>query len=475
METSSASTSLFHEKSGTQDLGLLPSSQEGRATASIETRAIANARSPTETLISGIHLESSLSSTSPHIGILNSPTSTSQHETPRSVPYVETQRRNSEDENSRLVGDLNPEGIFLAATSPSTTGGSALPDRIGVWLSDKPGSGKPKFYSSIPTRNVQSSSIYIPDPITSRFFLSHLEDQCLSLLPDSTNMDALQKIYSEEIHPIFPIIDFDSINESSSQSPAHILLKQVICLAASSSWSSTRFLQLSISGQSMTTLSCKEFSQHMSLAIRTSLNLGIVKDKMSLIQVYALLSLFTQFSGDRNISAELNAQAVTHLQTLGLHHTRDVSNGRDRDHSLKIFCCVWALDRLNAAFHGRPILMHERDFGRNMESSIEAQDHCFQLFLRIVYLLDKVVDLYRPKVDDVVLGWEENFPHFEDIVNQAGALRVRTNLLGKSSKSLDNHILISSSYYRNPLPCGCNFITSFTIDTRRSTLISVLC
>jgi len=422
-----------------QDLGPLPSSQERRVAASIETRARATTRSPTETLASRVHLESSLSPTSPHIGILNSPTNTSQHETPRSVPHVETPRRNSEDENSRLVGDLNPEGIFLAATSPSTTGGSALPDRIGVWLSDKPGSGKPKFYSNLPTRNVQSSSIYIPDPITSRLFLSHLEDQCLSLLPESANMEALRKIYLEEIHPIFPIIDFDSIDGYSSQSPTNILLKQVICFAASSSWSSTRFLQLSISGQSMTTLSRKEFSQHMSLAIRTSLNLGIVKDKMSLIQVYALLSLFTQFSGDRHISAELNAQAVTHLQTLGLHHIRTVVNDRERDHSLKMFCCVWALDRLNAAFHGRPILMHERDFGRNLESSIEGQDHCFQLFLRIVYLLDKVVDLYRPKADDLVLGWEENFPHFEDIVNQAGALRVRTNLLGMFSKSLKIH------------------------------------
>lgn len=376
-----------------------------------------------------------LPSASPHLSFTHSPTDSVQHATPRSVPRTEAPRRDSEAEDSRFVGDLNPEGIFLAATSPSTTRGPAQPDQIGVWLSEKPSREKPsrwepKYYSSLPARNVKSSSIYIPDPVTSRLFLPHLEEQCLSLLPRSADLQALRKIYSEEIHPIFPILDFSRIDALPSHSPTNILLNQAICLAASSSWSSKRFLRLPVADQTVATLNRKEFAQHMSLAMRTSLNLGLVKDRLSLIQIYALLSMFTQFSDERPISAELSGQAVNHLQTLGLH-VLAVKNRKDKDHALRVFCCVWALDRLNAAFHGRPVLMHERDFGQNLESSIKAQESSFQLFLRIVLLLDKVIDLYRPKPDDAIQEWKESFPHFEEIVYQSGALRVRANLLGK--------------------------------------------
>lgn len=36
------------------------------------------------------------------------------------------------DQGSRFIGDLNPEGIFLAATSPDATRGMSK-DSIGVW------------------------------------------------------------------------------------------------------------------------------------------------------------------------------------------------------------------------------------------------------------------------------------------------------------------------------------------------------
>lgn len=35
--------------------------------------------------------------------------------------------------NPRFIGDLNPEALFLAATSPDATRGVSLDDSIGVW------------------------------------------------------------------------------------------------------------------------------------------------------------------------------------------------------------------------------------------------------------------------------------------------------------------------------------------------------
>ena len=51
-----------------------------------------------------------------------------QAEGPEPTSIVQTQ----DDRSSRFIGDLNPEGIFLAATSPDATRGVSN-DSIGVW------------------------------------------------------------------------------------------------------------------------------------------------------------------------------------------------------------------------------------------------------------------------------------------------------------------------------------------------------
>jgi hypothetical protein len=150
-----------------------------------------------------------------------------------------------------------------------------------------------------------------------------------------------------------------------------------------------------------------------------------------LIQVLALLSFFTQLSDNRHSSAELTARAISYAHTVGLHLQTNTSR-KDHIYVTRLFCCIWALDRLNAAFHGRPVLMHERDFGRNLESCFQQQEGCFQLLLRTVSLLDKVIELYRPTADGSEVSWESDFPTFEELLLTSGALRVKSNLLGAS-------------------------------------------
>ena len=45
----------------------------------------------------------------------------------------EVENSSSGTHNARFIGDLNPEGMFLAATSPNATRGTSLDDSIGVW------------------------------------------------------------------------------------------------------------------------------------------------------------------------------------------------------------------------------------------------------------------------------------------------------------------------------------------------------
>jgi hypothetical protein len=76
--------------------------------------------------------------------------------------------------------------------------------------------------------------------------------------------------------------------------------------------------------------------------------------------------------------------------------------------------------------------MHERDIRKDLEDCFQQQQPCFRLFLEIIMLLDKVIDLYRPMAnsgESQSLGWE--FPAFEDVVMKCGGSQIGTSALGK--------------------------------------------
>ncbi|KAL1968735.1 hypothetical protein VTN77DRAFT_1561 [Rasamsonia byssochlamydoides] len=329
------------------------------------------------------------------------------------------------EDESRFVGDLNPEATFLAAASPTATMASAETDSIGVWISRRPTAEFSKRHPTAVADHSRSSSGNTPDLRIPRLFASHLEDACMRLLPVEPDFQLLYKIYLEDIHPIFPVIDQEGFESTPAGSPDGVLLRQAICLAASTNPVAKDFLKFD--SQATTFPSRTEFIREIVFAIRTSLNLGLVKDKLVLIQALSLAGLFTQFADDRDISAELTASAISYCHTTGLHLRSKDSTGHLASSS-RLFCCVWALDRLNAAFHGRPVLMHERDFDRDLETCFSEQEPCFQLFLRTVLLLDKVIGLYRPEKEPIV-PWEHDFPLFGDLVETSNALSVKSRLL----------------------------------------------
>lgn len=338
--------------------------------------------------------------------------------------HISSTREDERADDSRYVGHLNPESAFILGTSPATTNSSET-DKVGVWLSEKPQANRPTYLSSLPRKTALSKAIYIPDLMISQLLLPHLEDECLSLLPDPASYGALQSLYFKQIHPLFPILDESGLQTMPPQLPGTILLKQAVCLAASSCLPAEPFL--SFGSTASQPLNRAEYVQKLSLAMRTSLNLGLATDKLVASQVFALLSLFTQFADDRHLSAELNARAIAHFQTLGIHVTPDLSSA----HSSRVFLSIWALDRLNAAFHGRPTILKQEDFGQDVEKCIAKQEPAFQLFLRTALLLDRVIDLYRPKSSERDLNWDVDFPDFEEIIERAGASKVGTTLIGE--------------------------------------------
>jgi hypothetical protein len=117
-------------------------------------------------------------------------------------------------------------------------------------------------------------------------------------------------------------------------------------------------------------------------------------------------------------------------QTLGLHVSYpDETESLEKSH--RLFWCIWALDRLNAATNGRPTLIHEQDIGEQLLSFVPAHLPAFRLFLRICRLLDEVISQYRPRPMLCINVSRRAIPDFESLVCEAGATEVDTPSIGK--------------------------------------------
>jgi hypothetical protein len=199
-----------------------------------------------------------------------------------------------EDSNPRFIGDLSPEGIFLAATSPGATRGGS----VGVWLTANASN------TVIQTTNhiFQSSSnlFYTSGTLVQQMLVPMLEQQCLSAIPSPTNVDALTKLYFKKVYPILPVVDEADYIDLPATDPHRVLLQQGICLAASKNVAARQYLVLEESEP----LTCRIFGEKLSGAMRMSIEMGLVTKRAVIIQAMALMTQFT----DNPIGDDLSSQ-----------------------------------------------------------------------------------------------------------------------------------------------------------------------
>ena len=323
--------------------------------------------------------------------------------------------------SSRFVGDLNPEGMFLEATSASE---SLSAYNVGVW-----------FTSGVSSSSNQPSQFITarPPPMMDRFMLPFVREHCLSCLPSNEDFLKFKSIFIQKVHPIFPIIPLSCL-EGTLENPCNIVLRQLVCLAAGTDPQVSPYLRLQNRGRE--TLTPQDFSQSLSSAVRATLETSIIGDRVLHIRALAMLSLYTQPTcpEEDDIPSQLSGRAIHHIQTLGLHSLRyEAPNSADLN---TLFCAVWALDRINAAIYGRPCLFHERDIGTSLDNCIGQQEPCFRLLLSVVQWLDQVIELYRPGPSAEVDGLSKvafiDLPVLEAMIVDADALKVPSPLVGKS-------------------------------------------
>ncbi|KAI1812499.1 hypothetical protein GGS20DRAFT_20578 [Poronia punctata] len=367
-----------------------------------------------------------------------------------SAPQNETKHANVHA--TPFYGDLNPEAILMEATSLCCRRDVSAPGGVGIWQAPMP--NRPISHDSNISGLQSSSRKAVQDLLK-----SYLWKYCLSCRPPSPDYDVLRRIYFEKMNPIFPIFD-EHPPSTPLDEVTEILVQQVVSLAAASDPEATQHLRVQVGGPLLTR---QDFNARLSHSVLTTLDTGLVTDRVWLTRLSAALSLYTQPTSpeEADIPAQLNSRAVHQMHTLGLHMAVDDRHEK-RDMIPTIFCCLWALDRITSAFYGRACLIHERDVGWNIEECIRRQAPPFRLLLMIVDILERVINLYRPGTRQEDKPAVIVIPTFEQMIIDAEALRLPSSCL----EVFYHSVAILST--QSPADITSSALPSPAVNSRRS-------
>ncbi|CAK7210193.1 hypothetical protein SBRCBS47491_000694 [Sporothrix bragantina] len=417
--------------------------------------------------------------------------------------------------SSRFISDLNPEGMFIQAATPSLQTAAGITHRdkndLGIWLppyartaqgaqedgassgsgdndGDEGGDGEDDNRvgqdSNGPVNGQDSSNNTShgdtkqrrksrPRRPTGRSAVSEAAlnyerakylfiKECLAIYPPDEDFAVLHRIYCEKVHPLLPVLkDADlerasitpstapdlgspqkptsSTTPSSQPTPSPhppqsaftasifpTVVKQIIALSAATTdgEAAAPHLRLEPNGP---LLSPREFHHRLTDAVSTILDADMIAHRFDYIRATILLSFFYQPTAeiDRNKPSFLCTQAAHHFQTIGAHLLGYRPEQPDDDVD-RVFCALWALDRLASVLYARPCMMHAYDNGKNAEDCIAKQPPCFRLFMSVILWLDKVIHLYRPRQPFVMI----DIPVYEALILDAQAEKLPAMLLG---------------------------------------------
>ncbi|KAF7541502.1 hypothetical protein G7054_g614 [Neopestalotiopsis clavispora] len=326
-------------------------------------------------------------------------------------PQPESQSRAA----TRFVGDLNPKHLFIEATSPHSARDLSVRGGVGVWESRNTAQD---FRSAAAPRS--TPSLIGPLQTMQGILLEQVQNKYQYCMPAPHDWYALRQIYLEKQDPLYPVI---SVSLAEGQDAGSILVRQVISLAAAANSQATPHLRLHPHG---ILLSRPEFTSALSVAIYTTVESGVVTDRVLLIRVLLLFSMYMQptCTEEADMPTAIYAKAAHIFMTLGLHLDMGAAEA-DHEELRSLFLCTWALDRLNSAIYGRSCTVHERDIGWNFDESIKQQNPPFRLLLSVVKLLEDVIGLYRIQKDKEYI----DMPILEQLIIDADATQVSENLL----------------------------------------------
>jgi hypothetical protein len=326
----------------------------------------------------------------------------------------------------RFVASLSPESAFII-NKPQQAGSDSISRHgVGLWLGqdeevtqEAASVTNDQTFSNVPRQVLDGLS---GQTLLLSILRPALRRECLAVIPPEHELGLLSDLFYTKIDPTFPLLKDEPWEKHGDIET--VTLKQCICLVASSDPAMRPHLRLPHHDGVLLQL---EFRARIAAAVKQTLDLGFIADKIVLLQVCTLMSMYTDDQDFGVLSTHYCAQAIHYEQTLGFHvGWPDDKAGGER--SRRIFWCVWVLDRLNAATNGRPTVIHRNDADKKVMDSISDQSPSFKLLIHIAQLLEHTISLYRPSE----LARKKNPDTFEELIEMASAQNLSSSLLGKA-------------------------------------------
>lgn len=331
----------------------------------------------------------------------------------------------------RFVANLSPESAFIINANRQAGTRSIPRHGVGLWLNQEHEDVPPEAAPNDDDDQADLVPAQVLEDLTlpgHTLLLSGLRPalrrECIATIPRERELRLLTDLFYAKIDPIFPLLTEEPWEKHGVMET--IALKQCICLLASLDPASQPHLRLP---HTDLVLSPIKFRARIAAVVKQSLDMGFIADKIVLLQVCTLMSMYVENQGFGELSTYYCAQAVLHEQTLGFHvGWPDGKAGGER--SRRIFWCVYVLDRLNAAINGRPTLIHRRDMDRKVMDSVDDQPPPFKLLIRLAEFLGQTISLYRPHTTAQAQAQAADNDHtFEDLVEASGAQNLSSGLL----------------------------------------------
>lgn len=268
-------------------------------------------------------------------------------------------------------------------------------------------------------------------PMVVRAVLPYLETECLRVLPPQQDLDSLIQIFKQEIHPILPIVDFTTTalaEPVNREDAASITLRQAICLAACKNTSAKQYLNLpKCENGPIAQRTPREFADATFSALKIALDIGLVDNRLELVQVLALMTLHSYGpDGDDEVS-RLCGQAVHYAYSAGLHYPSRPESPLSETRRMEILCSLFALDKIIAMVTARPTIIRSNEICLPAENddTLRTLPPGLQLLFCLCQRLDRILDLYRARppheMEKEECIWETSWQGFEDLARDCNA------------------------------------------------------
>lgn len=201
-------------------------------------------------------------------------------------------------------------------------------------------------------------------------------------MPLRDNRDGLINLYCNSIHPVLPLLDKDQFLKLHDIGQAPTLLLHAVLLVAARHPKAKTYLG---------SQPIRDFCSTTAHKIRALLYAEVEQDRLTLVRVYALLSLHSEGpAGLENSCCDLQ-KAIHYSISLGIHHERPFI---DIEELRQLWWTVWCMDRINACVNARPLICNLEDVGAR---EISKSEH-FNLgqLVESCKRLENVIYLYRP-------------------------------------------------------------------------------